>query len=98
MDLFGRHQRLVDELDDLQHTVDILLRVGDQQAVGTLKRLDQPVGPFEAFDRLLRLADRDGLKLDHLTDHLTLFRISAVWRIHLDADAIGTHGFERQNL
>ena len=95
VDLFRGHQRLIDKLDDLDHAVYVFLRVGDQQAVGALEGLDHPVGALEPLDGLLRLADRDGLELNHLADHLALFRVAAFGRVHLDADAVGPDRLER---
>ena len=84
-----RHgRRHVHLLDDLEHSVHILLRVGDEDGVGTLEPLEETVRVLEALDRLLRLLGGNVLQADHLAYHLALLGERLAGHLHEDRVAL----------
>ena len=86
---------LVDELEDLDHAVDVLLRVGDEEGVGAFEVLDVAVGAFEALDGLLGLLGGDVLGGEDLADELAELGVAAaLGQLQEGLDALLPDGLE----
>ena len=75
--LFQDGHGLVDEVDDVQHPVDVFLRVGYEEGVRALEVLDLTVRALKALDCLLGFFRRDVLGRDNLPDDLALLGVLA---------------------
>ena len=78
-------------LDDLEHAVDVLLRVGDEDRVVALEHLEEAVRVLEALCGLLRVLCGHVLEPDELADHASLLGKAVRGDVHQGADALGAH-------